>query len=139
MCWWIGLNEWTGFWVKDHVCCYVGFQFYTEIKSFVDVLLSFGFNMSNDFCEEMVCIYIPSRVRRGRDGNWIYNYICNQFLSPLTLWVRIPLRRRVVDTTLGDKVCQWLAAGRWFSPGTPDFSTNKTDRHDITEILLKVA
>jgi hypothetical protein len=29
--------------------------------------------------------------------------------------------------------------GRWFSPGPPVFSTNKTDRHDITEILLKVA
>ena len=36
------------------------------------------------------------------------------------------------------KVCQWLAAGRWFSQGTPVSSTNKTDRHDITEILLKV-
>jgi hypothetical protein len=29
--------------------------------------------------------------------------------------------------------------GGWFSPGTPDSSTNKTDRQDITEILLKVA
>ena len=29
--------------------------------------------------------------------------------------------------------------GRWFSPGTSDSSTNKTDSHDITEILLKVA
>ena len=28
---------------------------------------------------------------------------------------------------------------RWFSPGTPVSSTNKTDLHDITEILLKVA
>jgi hypothetical protein len=28
--------------------------------------------------------------------------------------------------------------GRWFSPGPPVFPTNKTDRHDITEILLKV-
>ena len=27
---------------------------------------------------------------------------------------------------------------RWFSPGTPVSSTNKTDRHDITEIRLKV-
>jgi hypothetical protein len=26
-----------------------------------------------------------------------------------------------------------------FSPGTPVSSTNKTDRHDITDILLKVA
>ena len=30
-------------------------------------------------------------------------------------------------------------ASRWFSPGTPVSSTNTTDRHDITEILLKVA
>jgi len=28
--------------------------------------------------------------------------------------------------------------GLWFSPSTPDSSTNKTDRHNITEILLKV-
>jgi hypothetical protein len=33
----------------------------------------------------------------------------------------------------------WLATGRWFSPGTLVSSTNKTDNHDITEILLKVA
>ena len=29
--------------------------------------------------------------------------------------------------------------GRWFSLGTPVSSTNKTDRHNIAEILLKVA
>jgi hypothetical protein len=40
------------------------------------------------------------------------------------LWVRLPPRAR------------WLAAGQWFSQGS---STNKTDLHDITEILLKVA
>ena len=28
---------------------------------------------------------------------------------------------------------------RWFSPGTPVSSTNKTGRHNINEILLKVA
>ena len=28
---------------------------------------------------------------------------------------------------------------QWFSPGTAVSSTNKTDHHDITEILLKVA
>jgi len=32
-----------------------------------------------------------------------------------------------------------VTAGQWFSPGPPVSSTNKTDRHDITEILLKVA
>jgi hypothetical protein len=32
-----------------------------------------------------------------------------------------------------------LAQGRWFSPGTPASSTTKTGRHDIAEILLKMA
>ena len=38
-----------------------------------------------------------------------------------------------------DKVYQLLAQGRWFSPGTPDSSTNKTGRLDIAKIFLKVA
>ena len=38
-----------------------------------------------------------------------------------------------------DKVYQFLAQGRWFSPGIPTSSTTKTGRHDIAEILLKVA
>jgi hypothetical protein len=32
-----------------------------------------------------------------------------------------------------------LAHGRWFSQGTSASSTTKTGRHDIAEILLKVA
>ena len=72
-------------------------------------------------------------------GSLIYNYLCNQCLLSLTLWVPSPLMRSVIGTTLCDKVCQWLATGRWFSPGTQVSSTNKTDRHDIIEILLKVA
>ena len=38
-----------------------------------------------------------------------------------------------------DKVYQLLAHGRWFSQGTPASSNTKTGRHDIAEILLKVA
>jgi hypothetical protein len=38
-----------------------------------------------------------------------------------------------IDTPLCDKDCQWLVAG------TPVSCTNKTDHHDITEILLVVA
>jgi len=41
-------------------------------------------------------------------------------------------------TTLCDKVCQWLAPGQWFSPASPVSSTNKIDRHDLTEILKMV-
>ena len=48
----------------------------------------------------------------------------------------VPITTNIVsnlDTTFCNKVCQW------FSPDTLVSSTNKTDRHDITEILLKVA
>jgi hypothetical protein len=41
----------------------------------------------------------------------------------------------VLDT-LCDKVCQWLATGQWFSPGTlvfPPISTN--DQPDLSPFL----
>ena len=48
-------------------------------------------------------------------GSWLSNYLCNQCPSPQMLWVWTLLRQGVLDTTLCDKVCQWLATGRWFS------------------------
>jgi hypothetical protein len=72
-------------------------------------------------------------------GSWIYKYLYNPCLSPSTLWVWIPLRRGVSDTIWCDNVCQWLVRGWWFSLGTPVSCTNKTDRHDVAEILVKVA
>jgi hypothetical protein len=48
------------------------------------------------------------------------------------IWVRTALRWGVVYITLCDNKKQ-LATGRWFSPVS---STNKTDHHDITEIVL---
>jgi hypothetical protein len=67
----------------------------------------------------------------------IYNYLCNRWLSPLMLWVGLLPRARC--TSLCDKVCQWLAVGQWFAPGPPVSFTNKTNSHDITKILSKVA
>ena len=50
------------------------------------------------------------------------------------LWVRIPLIRWVLDTTLCDKVCQWLViCGVFRILRFPQLS-----RHDIAEILSKV-
>jgi len=107
------------------------------------------------------CLYIPSngrillnqysamrvldiffwRGRRGRDRmavGFTNTYAISAYLYISTmLWVRISIRARC--TTLCDKVCQWPVRGRWFSSGTPVSSTNRTDCHDITEILLKVA
>ena len=57
----------------------------------------------------------------------------------VTIVFKFGLNLPISETFWKEAVCQWFAAGRWFSPGTPVSSTNKTDRHDITEILLKVA
>ena len=43
--------------------------------------------------------------------------------------------KSVLDTTL----CRGLEEGQWFSPDSPVSTTNISDRHDISEILLKVA
>jgi hypothetical protein len=42
-------------------------------------------------------------------------------------------------TLLQQYISYILVVSRWFSPGTLVSSPNKTDCHDITEILLKVA
>jgi hypothetical protein len=44
-----------------------------------------------------------------------------------------------VQSNKPENFTKWLATGLWFSLGTPVFYTNKTDHHDIAEILLKVA
>ena len=85
-------------------------------------------------------------------GRWIYNYLCNHCLSPLTLWVRIHsvevyLIQHYLIKFISDLrqvggflrvLCFPSPTGWWFSPGTPLPFTNKTDRHYVTEILLKV-
>ena len=73
-----------------------------------------------DVCYIDIHIKIEGSSWSRSYGSWIYNYLCNQCLSPLTLLVRIPLRRGLVNITFYyDKVCQWLAAGLqvlWFPP-----------------------
>ena len=58
-------------------------------------------------------------------------------------WVRARLCKLQERCTrlaaASDKVYQLLAHGGLFSPDTPASSTTKTGRHDIAEILLKVA
>ena len=63
-------------------------------------------------------------------GSWIYNYICNRYLSPLKLYDESSSWRGVLDTTFCDKVCQWLVTLR-----SRFHLTNKTDDHDIIDIL----
>ena len=76
--------------------------------------------------------------------SWVVGLPSNSY-KPITntAWVRArlcKLQNRIHSTcSASDKVYQLLAHGRWFSSGTTASSTAKTGRHDIAEILLKVA
>jgi hypothetical protein len=61
--------------------------------------------------------------------------LANEYVGAVTIPTQIIKNN---DLLASDKVYQLLAHGRWFSQGTPASST-KTGRHDIAEILLKVA
>ena len=78
----------------------------------------------NGSCHEYVLIILTVAIkgRRGRE------------FEPCS-W------RDVFDTTitLCDKVGQWLATGRSFSPDTSVSFSNITNCHDIAEIFLKMA
>jgi len=53
--------------------------------------------MSRLFC---VCLNIDEDILQQKPswswsyGSWIYNYLCNQYQTPLKLWVRILLMAR---------------------------------------------
>jgi hypothetical protein len=79
------------------------------------------------------------RVRRGRD-RMVFGFTTACAISAYHhRSCEFESHSGVLYATLCDNVCQWLAAGCWFYPGTPVSFTNKTDRHDITEIVVKVA
>jgi hypothetical protein len=69
----------------------------------------------------------------------------NNSFKPITntAWVRVRLCKLQKGctrlATSCHKVYQLLAHGRWFTPASSSGSTTKTGRHDIAEILLKVA
>jgi hypothetical protein len=75
--------------------------------------------------------------------SWVVRLPENSY-KPITntAWVRAQLCKQgcIRLAAASDKVYQLLAHGRWFSSGIPASSTTKTGRrHDIAEILLKVA
>ena len=81
----------------------------------------------------------PSNFYLTNQGPWSYgmSWIYISVYYHLSCVFKACSWRGVLDTTAYDKVCQWLAAGRWFSPST-SFS-KITYRRDIIGILLKMA
>ena len=107
-----------------------------------------GLLLTIRFNRAIVIFYLYALSCRRGPGGSISQVVRlpNNSYKPITntAWVRARLCKLQKGCTrlvvASDKVYQLLLAhGRWFSPGTPASFTTKTDRHDIAEILLKVA
>jgi hypothetical protein len=116
------------------VACYIP-DYCTGVSCCVEVPLigrSFLVSVFVDGCDMKLNLWIEKRsVSISLIGYswgkfyWIYCLILDGGVS----W----------PWSYGSWIYNYLATGRLFSPGTAVSSTNKTDHHDITEILLKVA
>ena len=68
-------------------------------------------------------------------GSWFYNYLCNQCISSLMLWVRIPLMVRCIRYNI-----MWYSLSvAWGRTEVFSGCSKIADLHNITEIVLKVA
>ena len=93
-------------------------DFYIEIKILFVISRDLNLNWGLYFLK--LSIYLGPSWSWSY-GSWIYHYQCILCLSPLKSWVETYSWWGVLDKTLCDKVCQWLATSRCFSPGTPGF------------------
>jgi hypothetical protein len=117
--------------------------------------------LNNTHCHRISTFQFFSTILQLYRSSWIYNYLCNQCLSPLMLWVQISLKARC---TTCDKICPQTfnssfrykddvmsLNNSWFCDylhiiypiklevnDTTDSATNKVDCYDISEILLNV-
>jgi hypothetical protein len=90
----------------------------------------------------LFALLLEIRSRRGRDCMVVeFTTVCLiSVYHHLTFEFESFPSQDVLDTTLCDKVCWWPATGRWYIfPVIPVSSSNNADRHDITDIVLKVA
>jgi hypothetical protein len=72
----------------------------------------------------IVCCFVLPFVLRGHCGHdrMVVRFTTTCAIGAYHHWLLLMAR----CTTLCDKVCQWLAADRWLSPGPPISSTNIT-------------
>ena len=101
--------------------------------------------MSNILNEHLVS-NLQHNIFKGPSGSMSQVVgLSNNSYKPITNTVWVRARFCILQkgctrlAAASDKVYQLFTHGRWFSPGTPISSITKTGRHEIAEILLKVA
>jgi hypothetical protein len=118
---------------------------YYIIDIYIQITLPSKVILILESCDIRVCLLIYFKRSCYRSN---MPYSNNEYICFLNIYIYIFVAHRCFIFVVHSEVysiqhyminiCQWLSAGRWFSPGTPVSSTNKIDRHDISDILLNV-
>ena len=97
--------KWFETWVWDFRKIFVGRQMLNKTNT-RGVTGGYGFTYSfvTPSMMAMITYNLQAPLWSSSYVSFIYSYLCNQCLSPLTLWVRITLKWGVPNTTLCDKV-----------------------------------
>ena len=96
-------------------------------------------NGGTNYNPTLTLLYNKSICITNIIGKLISNYANEWFACLEFIHISLCLLYYTIMYNNNKKKCMrglWLTAGRWFPPGTV---TNKTDRHDMAEILLKLA
>ena len=109
---------------------YQKFLFCTKISINKHQLIPWSTYQSDTSIIYMLVVFY-AYFRFGWDSNKIQRGFVPGFVNYKKVCTRF--------AAASDKVYQLIAHGRRFSQGIPASSTTKTARHDIAEILLKVA
>jgi hypothetical protein len=81
------------------------------------------YRMGGEYGHRLCPIFYPVSIRLVLTSRWIYNYLCNQCLSPLTLWVGILFRRDVLDTKITTVSTVLQCIRECLTPHTPTSAT----------------
>ena len=92
-------------------------------------------------CDTINVVYKQLKTKQCRRDIMVVGFTTTYAISAYHHWscqFESHSWRVVFDTTSCDKVCQWPAQVQWFSPGPPVSPTNKTDHHDIIDLIFLV-
>jgi hypothetical protein len=151
VCQWLSTGRWFSLynimWWSLSVTCdrSVVFSIQHYVIKFVSDLRQVGGFLYTTLCDE-VCQWLATDLWFSLYNNMWWS-LSVTFDGSVVFSIQHYVMKFVSDlrqvggflyTTLCDEVCQWLATGRWFSPGILVCSTNKTECHDITESGIKL-
>jgi hypothetical protein len=109
----------------------------TDLRQVTDKLYHIMLHVGIFFFNTNITDFIQYKCKYLYFYNWIYNYLCNQCLSALMLWVKISTRARCTTQCLisiGRIVHRYWHSCIFFTWYGPFWSGNHSDNSFVTSV-----